>query len=62
MHSDCDRKRHEVERTEICGVSPTKNPLKTNHMLGKFGKILRKILCSYLCSLGMSVFMVLARR
>ena len=51
-----------MERTEICRVSPTKNPMKTNHMLGKFGKILRKILRSYLCSFGMSVFMVFARR
>ena len=62
MHSGCYRRRYEVERKEICGVSPTKNPLKTNHMLGKFGKILRKILRRYLCSFGMSVFMVFALR
>ena len=56
-----DDSRCEVERTVICGVSPTKYPWKTNHMLGKFGKILRKIR-SYLCSFGLSVFVVLARR
>jgi hypothetical protein len=51
----------EVWSTEVCEVLLTKNlsgkPAKIR--LGKSRRILRKILRGYLCSSGMSVFMVI---
>ena len=62
LHYGFDRKRHEVKRTEICGVPSSKTQGKPTACWENPEKIMRKILRSYLCSLGMSIFMVLVRR
>ena len=62
--SNVDSVMHEVGCTEICGVSPTKNQSGKTFVGQKIPrKILKKILRTYyLCSLGIKVFIVFARR
>ena len=62
--SNVDGVMHEVGCTEICGVSPTKNQSGKTLVGQKIPrKILKKILRTYyLCSLGINVLVVFARR
>jgi hypothetical protein len=63
--SNVDSVVREVGCTEVCGVSPTKNQSGKRPLRGKKipRKILKKILRTYyLCSLGIKVLIVLARR
>ena len=64
MMSNVDSVMHEVGCTEICGVSPTKNQSGKTLVGQKIPrKILKKILRTYyLCSLGINVLIVFARR